>query len=294
MTCRPLGAVPREPKQSRQYLSISVTCCRPSNCEEHILNTNQYTAATNAEVVFKNIIGEGAKGMAARRVQEWLGHHGLRTGIDGNFGPATATVVRKFQSHTGLPPTGKVDEATWEALVRPMHEALQDGGGTTLKERVASIAARHLAIRPIELGGNNRGPWVRMYTGGFEGTEWAWCAGFVSAILRQASLELQRPMPIKGSLSCDTLAAQAQSAKLFVSEKQIGNGISDWSALGTAYIFLARRTPGDWTHTGFGFGGAPLSFDTIEGNSNNEGSRDGYEVCNLTRSAAKKDFIVLP
>lgn len=67
------------------------------------MNTNQYTAATNAEVVFRNDVREGAKGMAARRVQDGLGHHGFRTGINGNFEPATATAVKKFQTHIGTP-----------------------------------------------------------------------------------------------------------------------------------------------------------------------------------------------
>lgn len=38
--------------------------------------------------------------------------------VDGIFGPETAEAVRAFQTLFGLPPTGEVDSATWEALLR--------------------------------------------------------------------------------------------------------------------------------------------------------------------------------
>ena len=37
---------------------------------------------------------------------------------DGYYGPATAEGVRQFQQEEGLPPTGRVDAATWDALYR--------------------------------------------------------------------------------------------------------------------------------------------------------------------------------
>ena len=37
---------------------------------------------------------------------------------DGYYGPATAEGVRAFQAEEGLPPTGQVDAATWNALYR--------------------------------------------------------------------------------------------------------------------------------------------------------------------------------
>lgn len=258
------------------------------------MNPADYGSAVKAELAFKTTITEGAKGMSARRVQEWLSFHGFRTAIDSDYGSATATAVGKFQAAKLLPVSGQVDYATWEALTMPVNAALKDGVGNSLAERVSSIASQHLKIRPIELGGANRGPWVRIYTGGNDGAEWAWCAGFVTSILRQACLELEIKMPIKGSLSCDTLAAQAQMAALFVTEKDLDSGRTPWASLGKAYIFLIRRTPGDWTHTGIGVAGNQSSFETIEGNSNNEGSNDGYEVCSLIRSSIKKDFIILP
>ncbi len=37
---------------------------------------------------------------------------------DGYFGPDTTASVREFQTQEGLPPTGRVDAATWDALYR--------------------------------------------------------------------------------------------------------------------------------------------------------------------------------
>jgi len=44
-----------------------------------------------------------------------LGYTGVGT-PDGNFGPATTAAVKKFQTDKGLPSTGTVDQATWNAL----------------------------------------------------------------------------------------------------------------------------------------------------------------------------------
>ena len=37
---------------------------------------------------------------------------------DGYYGPDTTAGVRRFQQEEGLPPTGRVDAATWDALYR--------------------------------------------------------------------------------------------------------------------------------------------------------------------------------
>jgi peptidoglycan hydrolase-like protein with peptidoglycan-binding domain len=44
-----------------------------------------------------------------------LGYSGVGK-ADGNFGPATTTAVKQFQTDRGLPSTGTVDQATWNAL----------------------------------------------------------------------------------------------------------------------------------------------------------------------------------
>lgn len=247
-------------------------------CPSHVTN----------ELKLQRVIQFGDKDQgqekSVKRVQEWVSFHRFHTGIDGDFGPATRQCVKQFQQSRGLPSTGVVDQATFSALVAPLTKALQriePAPGDTLPDLVLKYAKQHLAQHPVELGGDNRGPWVRVY---MDGQQDKWCAGFVTFILKQACKTLNRPLPIPGSFSCDELAQQAKSKQLFVTT----------SNLQDCCIFLCRRTPTDWTHTGFAFNKYNDTFSTIEGNTNDEGSANGYEVCQRTRSFGKQDFIRLP
>ena len=58
-------------------------------------------------------------------------------------------------------------------------------------------------------------------------------------------------------------------------------------------IFLVRDTATDWTHTGIVTGADLDSFDTIEGNTNDDGLREGTEVCARSRGYTAKDFVAI-
>ncbi len=89
-------------------------------------------------------------------------------------------------------------------------------------------------------------------------------------------------MPITPSFSCDALAASAKAKGRFVSRDESGPGS----------FFLVRNTPTDWTHTGIVVSAGGETFKTIEGNTNDDGSREGFEVCARTRGFSDKmDFI---
>lgn len=62
-------------------------------------------------------VQQGSTGSAVKAVQSQLAAHGIPTAIDGDFGPATNTGVRSFQTRSGLPVTGAVDTTTWLYLV---------------------------------------------------------------------------------------------------------------------------------------------------------------------------------
>jgi putative peptidoglycan binding protein len=255
-----------------------------------------YPAHVEKELAFDGVIKKGDIGPRVRRVQEWLKINGFGTGIDSDFGDATKKCVTRFKDSKELPATGEVDQQTWDLLVDPLVKALAPLGfkpGTTLPEANLRVAEQHLAQHPIEVGGDNRGPWVRVYLDGNEGLSWRWCAGFVTFVMKQACMELGQQLPIPGSYSCDSLAYQAKQADLFIPGAELASGGVAWSDLGAAQIFLVRRTPTDWTHTGFSFEGANTVFSTIEGNTNEDGSANGFEVARRMRSVPKKDFIRL-
>jgi hypothetical protein len=242
-------------------------------------------------------IESGQSGMRVRRVQEWLRYHECRTSIDESYGPATVACVKDFQKLAKLPQTGVVDDATWQALVRPMREALAEPKGIkslSPQQTVRKVAEQHLKQHPVEIGGDNRGPWVRLYCEGNDGRAWAWCAGMVSLVMQQAFFYREESAPIRGSVSCDSLAAQGKAAGMFVPEADVTKGKFAWKDFGGCCIFLLRRTDTDWVHAGFALDGsgttAQTVFVTIEGNTNDEGSREGFEACRRTRGVAGGDY----
>jgi hypothetical protein len=247
---------------------------------------------TSKELEWAGSIQKGAKGLKARRIQEWLSLQGFHLDVDGDYGTATEDAVRAFQSRFGLPVTGAIDEATFVRLTGPMRSALRPipGNGRRLGQLVVAYAEQHLAESPREIGGDNLGPWVRLYNGA-DGADQKWCAGFVSTILRQACESLGVATPIKPSTSCDELAASAKKTGRFVAGKnaQSGGGVDP----GTLFVLQSKNDATDWVHTGIVTRSDTAVLSTIEGNTDHGGSSNGFEATARTRGWARKDFIVV-
>ena len=252
------------------------------------------TPPSPKELDFTAPVGQGARGKAARFVQEWLTLNRSAVAIDGHFGPATRAAVAGFQQRNLIRASGAVDASTHDALTAPMRRALaiphdlpDDFGAAAV-----TLARQHLTEHPREAGGPNSGPWVRLYMDGHQGVDWPWCAGFVSLILRQTAAAQGCSLPFPRTYSCDILATNGQCRGLFVSGRNIAKDNRP-HVLQPGTVFLCRRVPGDWVHTGFVTEAGPDSFGTIEGNTNDGGSREGIEVLDRTRGYAKMDFVRL-
>ena len=63
------------------------------------------------------IISKPNKGKAVKKLQSLLTQKGFSAGADGDFGPKTEEMVKKFQEKNKLPVNGVVDQATWAALL---------------------------------------------------------------------------------------------------------------------------------------------------------------------------------
>ncbi len=63
-------------------------------------------------------VGRGAVGDLVVWAQEHLIAAGYRVPVDGAFGAQTQAVVRSFQAARGLSPSGLIDSATWQQLLR--------------------------------------------------------------------------------------------------------------------------------------------------------------------------------
>jgi peptidoglycan hydrolase-like protein with peptidoglycan-binding domain len=233
----------------------------------------------------------GSKGQTVKLIQGWLSYHGFKVVVDGGYGKATAKQVRTFQQAKGVRPTGVVDDATWHALIRPMLMAISPiAGNRPLGQLVLSYARQHLAQHPVELGGENSGPWVRLYTQGREGDAFPWCAGFATFCLSQACSTLGVAPPVPRTLSCDDMARHA-GARLLEQPRA-----AQRSRITPGSFFLRLATHGanlKYAHTGIVVEADGDTFKSIEGNTNDDGSYEGYEVCARVRGYAGIDFVVM-
>jgi hypothetical protein len=243
------------------------------------------------EFEFETDIKQGMKGDRAKRVQEFLVHHGFAVAVDGRFGPATRNGVEQFQVAQGLGATGIVDLATFESLVQPFLRVERpiDAAAMTLGELTAAVARQHLAEHPREIGGEHRGPWVRLYMCGREGADQPWCAGFVRHCVQRASATLGVDAPIALPLDLDALARAAKAQGVLVEAP---------ARVCAGSLFLVRGKARDsWVHVGIVAQRRDETFSSIEGNADRQGERDGrrdgFEICERVRGFSGKDYVVL-
>lgn len=231
------------------------------------------------------ILKRGSQGCSVELLQEQLIFQEYHLKIDGDFGGKTQAMVMAYQRAHNLPATGEADNQTTKLLTAPIKRAtVATVRGRYLAETVLIAAGQHLKERPREIGGDNRGFWARYYLDGKE--DLPWCAGFVSIILEQATESHNLKVPYGPTLSCDILAVQGKRKKALFKypHKRLGPGA----------IFLLRKTEGDWVHTGFVTHFSEKYFCTIEGNTNEGGSREGYKVCaRIRKNYERYDFIAL-
>jgi lysozyme family protein/peptidoglycan hydrolase-like protein with peptidoglycan-binding domain len=251
------------------------------------------TSSKSKGLPFEGGLKRNATGQRVRSVQGWLSLQRVQVAVDGEFGPATEQAVKTFQGRNGLPQTGVVDAATWAALTAPMASALGAlSRPQALGPLVVAYARQHLRQHAREIGGPNCGPWVRLYTDGHEGANYPWCAGFATFCLQQACDTLGVPMPVSRTLGCDTMATSAGAR--FLS----GSAAGARARVRPGSFFLAQAVGAErrkykYRHTGIVVSTSADFMSTIEGNTNDDGSAEGYEVCARTRGYGGMDFIVL-
>lgn len=247
------------------------------------------------ELAYPGPLKQGAGGTGVRRVQEWLRIHGFAAPLDSDFGSSTADQLKAFQTGRGRPASGELDEPTWDLLTAPMRKALakvENAGSMSLDELVITVAKQHLAQKPIEVGGNNLGPWVRLYMAGDDGASQLWCAGFVCFVVAQACRELKIAMPFKRQVGVPSLVDDARASGRLVNAAELNTPLERRAKLKPGYIFVVRNGA-SFSHTGFVLGLNDATFDTVEGNTSADGGNDGANAKQGSRPFAGNDFIRL-
>ncbi len=240
-------------------------------------------------------VSKGEKSENVKQIQELLCLVGHETPIDGEFGPATELLVTQFQRQVSAPQVnGVMDGFTYDALrkrtgldmaINPPRSLVALSLGETIK----NLAVWHASFHPREVGGDNKGPWVRYYMDGDEGLPW--CGGFVTAILKQAKELTGQLLPVTGHRACVQIAVQAKAAGVFVKGEDIKTPIP----VGSIFLNRKKDKPEWWEHTGIVIA-ADLErnvIKTVEGNTNDSGSREGFEVCVRTRVLNTRDYAII-
>lgn len=216
---------------------------------------------------------KGDKGEAIKQLQHLLNAHGANLNPLGNFLDLTEAAVMEFQVKNGFPKTGIVDDTTYAALVKqPV---------LTFNDTVLSIARSQLGMAEIPHG-SNWGKHVEKYLRSVGiGFPAAWCMAFVYWVFEQACKETGNDNLL---VKTGGVMRQWNECKKTLRTKTPQRGA----------IFIMDYGKG-LGHTGIVEKVLPDGkIQTIEGNTNDDGSREGYEVARHTRNASLcKGFLYL-
>lgn len=204
--------------------------------------------------------------------------------VGGVFEAKTRAAVRLFQARfpdrTGVPLVvdGKVGSLTWEALFGEGSVPMVADAIDPLLGKVLEVAAGEVGVRE-EPPGSNRGPRVDEYLRalGLDPAQgsFAWCAAFVFWCFRQAADGLGRDNPVirTGGVLDHWRRAQQQGIPRLATT----DAVDDPGRIRPGMIFVLAAGGGAG-HTGLVESVQGGRLITVEGNTNDDGSREGIGV----------------
>lgn len=198
--------------------------------------------------------------------------------VDGLLGPSTLKAIKKFQKENLLVPDGKIGPLSLSALNLPNSSPILQGKydvqplpkdiSFSLTELSLQIALSQLGVR--ELSGHNDGPAVESFLRSIGlGKGFSWCGAFVYWCVNEAAKVLNLPNPL---VKTGGVLYQWQYTKC---KKVLSN-----PQRGDIFIIDHGRGLG---HTGRVVDVVGSKIITIEGNANNNGSREGVGIFKLER-----------
>lgn len=203
---------------------------------------------------------------------------------DGDFDLETWRSVKLFQSRftdlQGQPLVvdGKVGPLTWGTLFGPLSVEVSSPEPGPLLAEVLAVAASQVGVME-EPPGSNRGPQVDAYlrSAGLDPAagSFAWCAAFVYWCFDQACQRLGRPNP--AVKTAGVLNHWRGAGRKGVPLLRHDEAMADPSRIRPGSLFV-YSTGGGFGHIGLVEEVRPGRLVTIEGNTNDGGSREGIGV----------------
>lgn len=209
--------------------------------------------------------------------------------VDGDFGGQTFSSVKLFQSRNtdiqGIPLVvdGKIGSITWQILFKETDVHQTDVAPNDLFTEVIRIANTQLGVRE-DPPNSNRGKDVAKYlkSVGLDANSghYSWCMAFVYWCFKEAFDKLGKPNPLVKTGGVLRQWNETKSKKI-----KKADAINNPSLVKPGFVFI-RNHGGGKGHTGIVVAVNGGYIETIEGNSNNNGSREGVGVFRLTRKIA--------
>lgn len=222
-----------------------------------------------------------------RMVQEALNEAGAGPlQIDGHFGEATENAVKLFQARAAEPDgtplivDGIVGPRTFAALMN-----LPEGMTIEIAAPDSALLARVVQIARAEVGvmedppGSNRGPRVDEYIRSVglnpANGSYAWCTCFIYWIFDQASRELGRANPLAKTASVHSMWNNTSGPS--IRKISPSDARKNPELVKPGHLFFLDSGGGKG-HAGIVVGNVNGVLETVEGNSNTDGSREGKGV----------------
>ncbi len=205
----------------------------------------------------------------------------------GVYGKKTVNAVKLFQAThqdqfgNPLEVDGKIGSLTWASLFGIENIVVTDTAPNSLLAEAVKVAMTQLGIME-DPPGSNRGPQVNAYLASVGLPPGLfWCAAFVYWSFDKAAQKIGKVNPLVKTGHVMSHWNKTTGKKITTQE-----AVNKPSLIKPGHIFILN-TGGSSGHTGIVEKVEGGFIHTIEGNSNNSGSRNGIGVFRLQRKIAK-------